>query len=62
MAAPDDGPMTAEEFGRRYAGEYVEYIDGRVVVPRKHDPARADVATPHVVRASGLPGAPARRS
>lgn len=60
MAAPADGPMTAEEFGRRYAGQNVEYINGRVVVPRKHDPAWADVATPHVVRGDWPDGAERR--
>lgn len=60
MAAPDDGPMTAEEFGRRYAGRNVECIDGRVVVPRKYDPVWADVATPHVVRGEWPAGAERR--
>lgn len=60
MATPTDGPMTAEEFGRRYSGENVEYIDGRVVVPREHDPEWADAGTPHVVRGEWPDGAERR--
>lgn len=41
--APAPPPMTAEEFGLRYSGEHVEYINGKVRRPKMAGPKHGKV-------------------